>query len=139
MKRMSVYALIESDFVVNIVLWDGNVETWTPPEGQLAVECPEHLAVTIGSKYINSEFVLEPPRQIPESTPEEILQMNTALRDAYLSVAALAIAPLQDAVDLGEATTDESVSLLKWKKYRIAVNRVDVSTKGPGWPEQPVP
>lgn len=46
------------------------------------------------------------------------------------------IAPLQDAVDLGEATDDEKARLLAWKKYRVQVNRVD--TVNPVWPDVPV-
>lgn len=45
------------------------------------------------------------------------------------------IAPLQDAVDLGEATDDEKARLLAWKKYRVLVNRVD--TTNPDWPKKP--
>lgn len=55
-----------------------------------------------------------------------------------LSLATAAIAPLQDAFDLGVATDEETALLLEWKKYRVQVNRVDTST-APGieWPEQP--
>ncbi|EBR1859884.1 tail fiber assembly protein, partial [Salmonella enterica] len=35
-----------------------------------------------------------------------------------------------------EATDKEKVSLLAWRKYRVLVNRVDISK--PDWPEQPV-
>ncbi|WP_340608936.1 tail fiber assembly protein, partial [Xenorhabdus bharatensis] len=46
--------------------------------------------------------------------------------------------PLQDAVDLDMATKEEKAALLKWKKYRVLLNRVDCST-APDivWPEQP--
>lgn len=55
-----------------------------------------------------------------------------------LSFAASVIAPLQDAVDIGEATKEEAVLLLAWKKYRVQLNRVDTS-KAPAveWPEKP--
>ncbi|MCC8365884.1 tail fiber assembly protein, partial [Xenorhabdus sp. PB61.4] len=44
----------------------------------------------------------------------------------------------QDAVDLEMATKEEKAALLKWKKYRVLLNRVDCST-APDivWPEQP--
>ncbi|MDE7599685.1 tail fiber assembly protein [Enterobacter asburiae] len=50
-----------------------------------------------------------------------------------------AIAPLQDAVDLGIASNEERELLLEWKKYRVQLNRVDV-TKAPDidWPVKPV-
>ncbi|MBJ9342260.1 tail fiber assembly protein [Citrobacter freundii] len=55
-----------------------------------------------------------------------------------LAVAASAIAPLQDAVDLDMVTEGEATALNEWKKYRVMLNRVkpedapDIT-----WPEQP--
>lgn len=46
---------------------------------------------------------------------------ETAARRA---VADQAIAPLQDAVDLDDATDADLVSLKVWKKYRVALNRL---------------
>jgi len=42
-----------------------------------------------------------------------------------------AIAPLQDAVDIDEATTEEEALLKVWKKFRIALNRLP---EQPGYP-----
>ncbi|WP_409566133.1 tail fiber assembly protein [Pantoea sp. CTOTU50773] len=50
-----------------------------------------------------------------------------------LSEATAAIAPLQDAVDLGIATDDEVEMLQAWKKYRVLLSRVNTSE--PVWPE----
>lgn len=47
-------------------------------------------------------------------------------------VADSAIAPLQDAVDLDEATVAEADTLKAWKKYRIALIRVP---EQPGYPD----
>ena len=61
-------------------------------------------------------------------------------RDAYLEVATLRIAPLQDAVDLGDATADEEAQLLAWKRYRVALNRVQQQEGFPqdvAWPVKP--
>ncbi|EEG3121005.1 tail fiber assembly protein [Salmonella enterica subsp. enterica] len=57
------------------------------------------------------------------------------MQKSFLQIASEKIVPLQDAVDLGEATDDETARLLAWKKYRVQVNRVD--TSNPVWPEQP--
>ncbi|EHA9805219.1 tail fiber assembly protein, partial [Salmonella enterica subsp. enterica serovar Fluntern] len=57
-------------------------------------------------------------------------------KNRLLQIASEKIAPLQDAVDLNEATDKEKASLLAWRKYRVLVNRVD--TSNPDWPEQPV-
>lgn len=59
-------------------------------------------------------------------------------KSELMAVAERAIAPLQDAVDLGIATTEEKESLLAWKKYRVLLNRVDVrETPDIDWPETP--
>ncbi|QOI04621.1 tail fiber assembly protein [Pseudomonas savastanoi] len=55
-------------------------------------------------------------------------------------IADYTIAPLQDAVDIDEATAEEAATLTKWKKYRIALNRIPAQ---PGyfdvidWPSMP--
>ncbi|MCU7647119.1 tail fiber assembly protein [Pseudomonas piscis] len=65
-----------------------------------------------------------------------------AKRDQLLGEAAIRISPLQDAVDLGDATTAEEAELKKWKQYRVAVNRVDQQPGFPravSWPPAPEP
>jgi hypothetical protein len=52
-------------------------------------------------------------------------------------VAAVRIAPLQDAVDLDQATSDKIAMLKAWKKYRVAVNRTDLTLALPVWPKLP--
>ncbi len=54
-----------------------------------------------------------------------------------MSIATLAIAPLQDAVDLGEETAEEVVLLKAWKQYRVALNRLDLTTQVVAWPALP--
>lgn len=61
-------------------------------------------------------------------------QQKTALTLAANS----AIAPLQDAVDLGIATDEELALLLEWKKYRVLLNRIDTSVAPDiEWPTVP--
>lgn len=50
------------------------------------------------------------------------------------------IATLQDAVDLEMATDEEAAALLAWKRFRVYLSRVDVSTVAPAadaWPVSP--
>jgi len=57
-----------------------------------------------------------------------------------LAYAALKIAPLQDAVDLDDATAEEEALLKKWKQYRVALNRIDQQANYPTkveWPAAP--
>ncbi|EAB5694045.1 tail fiber assembly protein [Salmonella enterica subsp. enterica] len=57
------------------------------------------------------------------------------MQKSFLQIASEKIVPLQEAMDLGEATDEEKARLLAWKKYRVLVNRVDTSK--PEWPEAP--
>ncbi|EAN8257196.1 tail fiber assembly protein [Salmonella enterica] len=80
-----------------------------------------------GTKWVKDEEAEKAARlREAEETKKRLLQLATDK-----------IAPLQDAVDLEEATDEEKARLLAWKKYRVLVNRVD--TSNPVWPEQPAP
>lgn len=127
-----VYAIVEqaTGSVINIVLWDG-VEEWAPDDGFLAIQSD---SAQIGWSYVDGKF--NPPPVVPP-TAEETLARNTAIRDSLLASATLAIAPLQDAVDLDDATAAETALLKKWKQFRVAVNRIDLTLESPSWPDQP--
>ncbi len=43
------------------------------------------------------------------------------------------IAPLQDAIDLDDATPEDVINLKKWKTYRVALSR---TTSQPGYPTE---
>jgi hypothetical protein len=48
------------------------------------------------------------------------------------------IAPLNDAIELGIQTEDEVTQLTEWKKYRIALSRIDTNAAPEiAWPEIP--
>ncbi|WP_010226171.1 tail fiber assembly protein [Pseudomonas donghuensis] len=68
-----------------------------------------------------------PPEPVPVD-PLEVAQVELARRRA---AADYVIAPLQDAVDVEEATEDEAAALNAWKKYRVALSRVPDQ---PGYP-----
>ncbi len=73
-------------------------------------------------------------------TDEDFIVDASCKINALLSSVALKIAPLQDAVDLGIATAEETASLTAWKTYRVAVNRIPTQSGYPtniNWPEQP--
>jgi hypothetical protein len=77
------------------------------------------------------------PDPIPPPTPAEIQAANQAHRNALLANATAAMGPLQDAVDLDEATAAEAAMLTAWKQFRVAVNRVDLTLTEPVWPVPP--
>ncbi|MGJ3439207.1 tail fiber assembly protein [Pseudomonas sp. Je.1.5.c] len=63
-----------------------------------------------------------------------------AVRDEKLVIAALRIPPLQDAVDLCLAAEDELAQLLAWKRYRVALSRIELQRGFPetiDWPVSP--
>ena len=48
------------------------------------------------------------------------------------------IAPLQDAVDISIATDAEIARLAKWKRYRVALSRIDINKAlDTEWPVKP--
>lgn len=73
-----------------------------------------------------------------EYTQTERIAKNEATKSQLMSAATSAIAPLQDAVDIGLDTQEEAALLLAWKKYRALLNRVDATLVGDiSWPEVP--
>lgn len=69
------------------------------------------------------------------------LAIATAEYNRLRGVADFQIAPLQDAVDLEEATAAEQAALKAWKKYRVALNRVIEQPAYPDtidWPVAPL-
>ena len=133
------YAIVIDGLVVNTVVWDGDLDTWQPPEGSVAVLLPDDLPVGTGWSYDGTTFSPPPAAPVVPPTAAEILSTNTAQRNALLTQAASAIAPLQDADDLDEATAEETALLKAWKQFRVAVNRVDLTLALPPWPQPPGP
>lgn len=71
-------------------------------------------------------------------TQEQSMFTVNGMKSDLLAQATIAIAPLQDAVDLDEATDAEIAALKSWKQYRIAINRIDVSSAPDiTWPKAP--
>nr|DAL36827.1 MAG TPA_asm: tail fiber assembly protein [Caudoviricetes sp.] len=72
---------------------------------------------------------------LPPPSHEEQVANAEIQKASLMNEANVAIAPLQDAVDLGIATDEESITLTEWKKYRVMLMRVD--TAKPVWPTTP--
>lgn len=105
-------------------------------QGWYAVDGPENIG--------EDEWYTEdtPPDPIPlPPTYDELEELALSRRDAFLSLAAIRIAPLQDAVDIDVATEEEKASLVLWKKFRVDINRVTLQEGFPEditWPTQPL-
>ncbi|MFP1773528.1 tail fiber assembly protein [Lonsdalea quercina] len=76
----------------------------------------------------------------PAPSAEELIVEAEAKKSVLRATADSAIAPLQDAVDLGIASEDESAMLNAWRKYRVLLNRLDTNSAAESeieWPESP--
>lgn len=109
---------------------------------------PDFRGVTFYDQTTGASVVIEvvgtPPSNLgaepPPKTTEQLRTEALAKRDGLLTLAAMRIAPLQDAVDIGESTPAEDASLLLWKRYRIDLNRVHLQAGFPqtiNWPVAP--
>ncbi|MFJ7792900.1 tail fiber assembly protein [Pseudomonas sp. NPDC096950] len=77
---------------------------------------------------------------LPPPTTEEVIARVEAQRDGLLREATLRIDPLQDAVDVEDATAQDIAILKKWKQYRVALNRIQDQSGYPDaitWPVEP--
>lgn len=70
-------------------------------------------------------------------TKEQILALNTSVRNELLERASIAMAPMQMAVSLGEATDDEKAMARQWVTFTRAVKAVDLTAADPVWPAKP--
>ncbi|WP_208950162.1 tail fiber assembly protein [Rahnella sp. ChDrAdgB13] len=108
------------------------------PKGQSVAEVdviPEGFA----PETLRERWVFDGKKIIAHTyTADELTEQATVTRDNLQAEAALKIAPLQDAVDIDDATDEERASLTAWKKYRVALNRLDLSAAPDiTWPEAP--
>jgi len=139
---MGSYALISDGKVINTIAWNGpEVDPVDFGDGITYVELTDGKGSqpSIGWSYDGSVFTAPPltDEQIAAQKQQNIAN-NVATKASLIAQATIAIAPLQDAVDLGEATDDETASLKAWKQYRVAVNRIDANTADDiTWPDQP--
>lgn len=139
---MGSYALIQDGNVVNTIVWDGpDISPVDFGEGITYAEIPDREGnqPSIGWKY-NDELFTAPPltaEEIAAQTAQKIAS-NVEMKANLIEQATIAIAPLQDAVDLDDATDAETASLKSWKQYRVAVNRIDAQTLNEiDWPDIP--
>ncbi|RVR94853.1 tail fiber assembly protein [Citrobacter freundii] len=89
----------------------------------------KNVDISGGWVFDNGEIKLR------QYSQDELHVQAEAKKTELLSAAAASIAPLQDAVDEGMATAEETAALSEWKKYRVRVMRVD--TTKPEWPTPP--
>ena len=112
-----------------------SAETW--PDNYVSVLDEDYMSLMEGQSdgkiIISDEKGYPVLAEPPAPTYEERVSQATMRKNANDI-----ITPLEDAAELGIATDEEAASLLGWKRYRVMLNRVDVSTAPDiQWPERP--
>ena len=87
------------------------------------------LVVTISGGFNVGPAVEEAPIEPAPVDPVAVAVAECARRRA---IADYEISPLQDAVDIDEATSADIALLKVWKKYRVDLNRLPDQA---GWPD----
>ncbi|MFD2641876.1 tail fiber assembly protein [Pseudomonas japonica] len=77
--------------------------------------------------------------QKTQAAAEQLLSIAAAEITQRRGIADAAIVPLQDAIDLDEATEAELALLKEWKRYRVALNRLPEQPGYPATIDWPVP
>lgn len=118
----------QSRFPVDIVNPpDGRVQLPTdfdPKPEQSEVSWPKTIGSIDWSQMVTAEMKQE------AASAQHLVGVQAEIA-AQRGVADSAIAPLQDAVDLDDATEAEATALKAWKKYRVALSRLP---EQPGYP-----
>lgn len=130
---------IENGAVIQWQDWDKF--SYAPPaEGLAAIALADEFEFPEGDWWIVNGTPSEVDPEVPATLPPLNESDARAVRDTFLRLAAVRIAPLQDAVDLDEATEEETAALTEWKRYRIDLNRIDQQPGFPAevvWPTKP--
>ena len=126
---MSKYANVEDNKVTNIVEWDGDTGTWTPPTGStmVAIGATEY-GVNIGQDYDGTKIVIPPEPDL--RTTSEAYNLLRMKRDEKLAASdwtQFVDSPLisskktewatyrQELRDLPSNVTDSNVKDIAWK------------------------
>ena len=111
-----------------------------PADGQVqlpGLELGDRLSATAGVIDWSQVITAEAKAQ---AAAEQLLATVVSEQAQRRAVADAAIAPLQDAVELGEATEAETALLIDWKRYRVALSRLPDQDGYPNdidWPAPP--
>lgn len=131
---MSNYARIDDGLVAELLSTDGDITEMFHP-GLVWIEVPVGVDVAAGWSFADGEFSAPPP-----PSAEQLATIAFDQRAQFMQWATGKIEPLQDAIDLGEATQEETELLKALKQYRVALNRLDQQEGWPSaiqWPSPP--
>ncbi|WP_175709329.1 hypothetical protein [Burkholderia ambifaria] len=57
MSATSRYAIVRNGIVQNICIWDGDTDSWRPPDGSEAIKLNDAQYVDVGAAYDGQNFV----------------------------------------------------------------------------------
>lgn len=131
---MATYAIIEDSIVVNVVLWDGEDDTF---DNENTVKI-DGIDAGIGWSYDGKKFT--PPPQ-PAPTPEDLIQQAELQKQYLIDQANGYIDSKQwpSKLALGRLSDADKVLFNQWLDYLDALEAVDTSMAPEVvWPEMPV-
>ena len=122
----------ESTAKVDITFAEGLLTVTVTMDGE-----PYDLKTMVTLHILVPDIPLE---QVPELPPVVVDPLEAAQAEIIRlrAIADYAIAPLQDAVDVDEASDAGMAALKEWKKYRVALSRVPEQEHYPDAIEWPV-
>ena len=136
---MSKYAIVEDNKVTNLIEWDGNTSTWTPPTGSTMVAIGvTDYGVDIGQDYDGTKIVVLPEPDL--RTTSESYNLLRMKRDQKLAAS--------DWSQFPDSPLD-STKKAEWATYRQALrdlpanvtddNVKDIAYKAShsSWPTRP--
>ncbi len=131
---MQNYAIVESGFVTNIVLWDGEA-VWAPRAGQSAIEVKDGVDAGIGYSFVDGVFTAP---EVPAPSQEELVSEADKKKSQILQSINGTTQTWQTQLALGIITEADKATLTLWMKYAQEVQVVDTS-KAPDidWPVAP--
>jgi len=129
---MKTYARIENQCVAEIVSLNVKPEKLYHPS--LVWVDITALSEQPDVNYLYSDGVFS----APATEVENAILIASSRLAAEMDVANRTIAPLQDAVDISIATDAEIARLAEWKRYRVALSRINTN-RAPDieWPIRP--
>lgn len=129
------YAIVESGMVINIVCWDGQ-DTWSPQEGQDAIEIKHGVDAGIGYSVVDGEFV--PPAAIALTQAELVSEAEHQKKQLLRTINDVT-QMWQTQLSLGIITDADKATLILWMKYAQEVSAIDTnSAPDIAWPQEPV-
>lgn len=136
---MSIYAYVDEGFVRQIFdAGDDPITKYFHPDMLwLNVDAFPGIQENWIAEQVDGEWTFHPYVQ-PEPTPADILLMNQRIQESFMNQASLAMTPVLLALQLQDATDEESAKAREWQTYWRDLQDVDLSVSEPAWPETPL-